>query len=106
MTAVHEKNGGDIVASVFKAQGVEHVFTLCGGHISPILVSSERLGIKIVDCRDEKSAAFAADAAGRMTGVPGVVDAFGPDAPPPVAQPASSRHASERSMARRSIMRW
>ncbi len=39
MTAVHEKNGGDIVASVFKAQGVEHVFTLCGGHISPILVS-------------------------------------------------------------------
>ncbi|MCB9680987.1 MAG: thiamine pyrophosphate-binding protein [Alphaproteobacteria bacterium] len=65
-------NGGDIVASVLRAQGVTHLFTLCGGHISPILVSSKRDGIQIVDVRDEASAVFAADAMARMTGVPGV----------------------------------
>jgi thiamine pyrophosphate-dependent acetolactate synthase large subunit-like protein len=73
MNAALEKNGGDIVASVLKAQGVEHLFTLCGGHISPILVSSRREGIRVVDCRDEAAAAFAADAVARMTGIPGVV---------------------------------
>ena len=46
--------------------------TLCGGHISPILVESQRAGIRVVDMRDEKNAVFAADAMARMTGVPGV----------------------------------
>lgn len=65
-------NGGDIVSSVLCAQGVQHIFTLCGGHISPILVSAKRDGITIVDVRDEASAVFAADASARMTGIPGV----------------------------------
>lgn len=65
-------NGGDIVASVLAAQGVKVLFTLCGGHISPILVSSKRAGIRVVDVRDEASTVFAADAVARMTGVPGV----------------------------------
>ncbi len=66
------RSGGDLVADVLVAQGVRHVFTLCGGHIAPILVSSKRQGIHIVDVRDEVTAAFAADAASRLTGVPGV----------------------------------
>jgi len=65
-------NGGDIVASVLRAQGVRHIFTLTGGHISPILVSSKQQGIDIVDVRDEASTVFAADAVARMTGIPGV----------------------------------
>jgi len=65
-------NGGDIVASVLKAQGVAHLFTLCGGHISPILVGAKARGIEIIDVRDEASAVFAADAVARMTGIPGV----------------------------------
>ncbi len=65
-------NGGDIVAGVLRAQGVTHLFTLVGGHISPILVSSQRSGIRVVDVRDEASAVFAADAMARMTGIPGV----------------------------------
>ena len=64
--------GGDLIADVLKAQGVGHIFTLCGGHISPILVSSKQRGIRIVDVRDEASAAFAADAVSRLTGTPGV----------------------------------
>ena len=64
--------GGDLVAEVLVKQGVQHIFTLCGGHISPILVSSKQRGIRIVDVRDEVTAAFAADAVSRLTGVPGV----------------------------------
>ena len=65
-------NGGARVARVLKEHGVRHVFTLCGGHISPILVESKKLGIGIVDVRHEANAAFCADAASRLTGVPGV----------------------------------
>lgn len=65
-------NGGDRVAEVLKAQGVRFLFTLCGGHISPILVGAKRLGIRVVDTRHEVDAVFAADAVFRMTGVPGV----------------------------------
>lgn len=65
-------NGGEIVAEVLVRHGVRSLFTLCGGHISPILVASQRRGIRVIDTRDEASAAFAADAVSRLTGVPGV----------------------------------
>ncbi|MFL6199416.1 MAG: thiamine pyrophosphate-binding protein [Thermoanaerobaculia bacterium] len=65
-------NGGDRVAAVLQAQGVPFLFTLCGGHISPILVGAKRLGIRVVDVRHEVDAVFAADAVFRLTGVPGV----------------------------------
>ena len=65
-------NGGSIIGETLAAQGVEYLFTLCGGHISPILVGAEERGIKVVDVRDEASAVFAADAVARMTGIPGV----------------------------------
>lgn len=65
-------NGGDRIAAVLQAQGVPFLFTLCGGHISPILVGAKRLGIRVVDVRHEVDAVFAADAVFRLTGVPGV----------------------------------
>ena len=65
-------SGGLRVAQVLEAHGVEHLFTLCGGHISPILVEAKRLGIRIVDVRHEVNAVFAADAVARLTGRPGV----------------------------------
>ena len=67
----HE-HGGMILGERLRARGVRHMFTLCGGHISPILVGAERAGVEVVDVRDEVSAVFAADATARMTGVPGV----------------------------------
>ena len=72
MSTVIERHGGDIVAEVLARHGIGHVFTLCGGHISPILVGAKNRGIRVVDVRDEASAVFAADAVARMTGVPGV----------------------------------
>jgi acetolactate synthase-like protein len=51
---------------------VPFLFTLCGGHISPILVSAKDRGIRVVDTRHEATAVFAADAVARLTGIPGV----------------------------------
>lgn len=65
-------HGGDQVAEVLSAQGVHALFTLCGGHISPILVGAKARGIRIVDTRHEATAVFAADAVARLTGRPGV----------------------------------
>ncbi len=64
--------GGDLVADVLVKQGVPYLFTLCGGHISPILVSAKQRGIRVIDVRDEATAAFAADATSRLTGGVGV----------------------------------
>jgi len=66
------RNGGDRVAEALQAQGVTEIFTLCGGHISPILSASKARGLRIVDVRDEVTAVFAADASARLTGRPGV----------------------------------
>ncbi|TFH29607.1 MAG: thiamine pyrophosphate-binding protein [Myxococcales bacterium] len=65
-------DGGAIIGQVLASRGVKQLFTLCGGHISPILVGAQANGIRVVDVRDEVSAIFAADAVARMTGVPGV----------------------------------
>jgi acetolactate synthase-like protein len=65
------QHGGDIIADVLSRHGVTHLFTLCGGHISPILTGCQAKGIKVVDVRDEGNAVFAADAVARMTGTIG-----------------------------------
>lgn len=65
-------NGGEIAARVIAAHGVDALFTLIGGHVSPILVESKRRGIRVVDTRHEVNAVFAADAWARLKGIPGV----------------------------------
>jgi acetolactate synthase-1/2/3 large subunit len=65
-------HGGDLVAKTLKEHGVDFLFTLCGGHISPILVGAKAIGIRVVDVRHEANAVFAADAVARLTGIPGV----------------------------------
>ncbi len=64
--------GGELIAEVLEKHGVRFLFTLVGGHISPILVGAKRRGIQVVDVRDEATTVFAADAVARMTGIPGV----------------------------------
>ncbi|XP_005095679.1 2-hydroxyacyl-CoA lyase 2 [Aplysia californica] len=67
-----KKHGGMLVADVLKAHNVKQVFCLAGGHISPILVSCEDIGVRVVDTRHEVTAVFAADAVARMSGTVGV----------------------------------
>lgn len=72
MNTTTAPHGGDRVADVLQAHGVPCIYTLCGGHISPILSAAKARGIRIVDVRDEATAVFAADAAARLSGLPGV----------------------------------
>jgi acetolactate synthase-1/2/3 large subunit len=65
-------HGGDLLADVLQKHGVRFLFTLCGGHISPILVGAKARGIRVIDVRDEATAVFAADGVSRLSGVPGV----------------------------------
>ena len=66
------QDGGALVGRTLARRGVRQLFTLCGGHISPILIGAKANGIDVVDVRDEVTAVFAADAVARMTGIPGV----------------------------------
>ncbi len=65
-------NSATVIAEILKDHKVDFIFTLCGGHIAPILVESKKAGIRIIDVRHEANAVFAADAVARLTGVPGV----------------------------------
>nr|XP_039256556.1 2-hydroxyacyl-CoA lyase 2-like [Styela clava] len=67
-----KRHGGELVAQVLKDHGTQFLFTLVGGHISPILVAAEKLGIRVVDTRHEVTTVFAADAVARLSGRIGV----------------------------------
>ncbi len=69
MTKIH---GGQIVARALKAEGVDTLFTLTGGHIVPILDGCVQEGIRVVDVRHEQAAVHAAEAYSRLTGQLGV----------------------------------
>ena len=61
-------SGGHLVAKALKNEGVEVIFTLCGGHIIDIYDGCLDEAIKIVDVRHEQVAAHAADGYARVTG--------------------------------------
>ena len=69
MAKIH---GGQLVARALKAEGVDTIFTLSGGHIIAILDGCLQEGIRIVDVRHEQAAAHAAEAYARLTGRLGV----------------------------------
>jgi len=64
-------SGGHLVAKALKAEGVDTIFTLCGGHIIDIYDGCVDEGIAVVDVRHEQVAAHAADGYARITGKPG-----------------------------------
>ncbi len=69
---VSEKiSGGHLVAKALNNEGVDVIFTLCGGHIIDIYDGCLDEGIEIIDVRHEQVAAHAADGYARMTGRPG-----------------------------------
>jgi acetolactate synthase-1/2/3 large subunit len=72
-------SGGHLVAKALKNEGVDTIFTLCGGHIIDIYDGCVDEGIRIIDVRHEQVAAHAADGYARQTGRLGcVVTTAGP----------------------------
>jgi acetolactate synthase I/II/III large subunit len=59
-------SGGHLVAKALKAEGVDTIFTLCGGHIIDIYDGCVDEGIRIIDVRHEQVAAHAADGYGKL----------------------------------------
>lgn len=64
--------GGDLFVRALKREGVKYVFTLCGGHISPIYNACINEGIELIDVRHEQVAAHAAAGWARATGEVGI----------------------------------
>lgn len=63
----------DFLVRFLHSRGVRTVFELPGGMITHILNSLfEFDGIRVISVHHEQAAAFAADAVGRLTGVPGI----------------------------------
>ena len=63
----------DYIASFIESKGITHVFELSGGMITHLLDSfHQHTKVNIVTMHHEQSAAFAADAYGRATGLPGI----------------------------------
>jgi acetolactate synthase I/II/III large subunit len=67
-----EAHGGRIVAKTLKSRGVEHLFTLSGGHLFSIYDGCREEGIGLIDVRHEQTAAFAAEGFAKATRKVGV----------------------------------
>jgi acetolactate synthase-1/2/3 large subunit len=66
-------SGGHLVAKALRNEGVDTIFTLCGGHIIDIYDGCVDENIRVIDVRHEQVAAHAADGYARQTGKLGVV---------------------------------
>lgn len=60
-------DGGDLVARAIKQEGVDTIFTLCGGHVQAIYDSCIDENIRIIDVRHEQVAGHAAEGWSRAT---------------------------------------
>jgi len=69
-------HGGDLVADILRRYEVTQVFGQPGGQTAALYHGLSNRGdeIRHLGCRDERSAAYAADAYARITGHPGVCD--------------------------------
>ena len=63
----------DFVAEYLQRQGVSYVYEVIGGMITRLVDAIHRQGrIGLISVHHEQAAAFAADAMGRLTGIPGI----------------------------------
>ncbi len=88
-------DGGEIIARMIKQEGVNHLFTLSGGHVQNIYEGCLENDIQIIDTRHEQSAGHAADGYSRITFKPGVaVVTAGPGVTDVVTAVANAYQAS------------
>ena len=76
-TAELNGHAGELAVHVARAHGVETMFTLSGAHVFPmydgaVKSQDEQDPVRLVDVRHEQTAAFAAEATGKLTRVPGL----------------------------------
>jgi len=60
-------DGGDLLVRALKQEGVDAIFTLCGGHVQSIYDACLDQGVRIIDVRHEQAAGHAAEGWSRAT---------------------------------------
>src|SRR5687768_12569293 len=67
-------HAGELAVAVAQAHGVETMFTLSGAHVFPLYDGAVKAAtpVRLLDVRHEQTAAFAAEATGKLTRVPGL----------------------------------
>lgn len=67
-------HAGELAVAVARAHGVETMFTLSGAHVFPLYDGAVKADppMRLLDVRHEQTAAFAAEATGKLTRVPGL----------------------------------
>src|SRR6478735_1831517 len=72
-------HSGELAVHVARAHGVDTMFTLSGAHVFPMYDGAVRINedgqapqMRLLDVRHEQTAAFAAEATGKLTRVPGL----------------------------------
>lgn len=70
-------HAGQLAVAVAQAHGVETMYTLSGAHVFPmydgaVKAAEEGRPMRLLDVRHEQTAAFAAEATGKLTRVPGL----------------------------------
>lgn len=67
-----QRSSGHLAMRGLKQAGVDHLFTLSGGHIFPLYDGCRHEDVRLIDVRHEQAAAFAAEGMGKLTRRPGV----------------------------------
>src|SRR5215213_5725994 len=67
-------HAGELAVAVARAHGVDAMFTLSGAHVFPMYDGAVKADppMRLLDVRHEQTAAFAAEATGKLTRVPGL----------------------------------
>jgi acetolactate synthase-1/2/3 large subunit len=67
-------HAGELAVAVARAHGVDTMFTLSGAHVFPMYDGAVKAEppMRLLDVRHEQTAAFAAEATGKLTRVPGL----------------------------------
>src|SRR6478735_2197449 len=67
-------HAGELAIAVARAHGVDTLFTLSGAHVFPLYDGAVKADepVQLLDVRHEQTAAFAAEATGKLTRVPGL----------------------------------
>ncbi len=68
-----ERNGGQLAARQLKLAGIDTAFGVVAGPMIEVMAGMQEEGIRVVNCRHEESACFAASAWGYLKKKPGVV---------------------------------
>ena len=72
-------SGASLLAKQLRVMGIDTIFTVLGGPMIDVLAQASNEGIKVINCRHEMNAAFAASAWGYINQKPGImVAASGP----------------------------